>query len=131
MPKTRFSITDDFALLLAFQIYGDNWPMVSHWIHHKNPKQCRERWLNHIDPNIDTASVTWTNDDILTLLLHYQIHGPKWAHISKQMPGFPQNSLKNKYFKVHRSLLKKCDDPIDTLLNFHYMIRESCCLHRE
>ena len=121
--KTSWSCVDDFALFVAVQLYGSNWKDVSEWMAvPRGSKQCRERWHNYIDPCIDSERI-WTGDDILTLLLHYSICGSRWSEISKQMPGFSANALKNKYNKLQRSLSGDCVDPITTLLRYEYMIR--------
>ena len=87
----------------------------------KSPKQCRERWYNYIDPSIDAA---WSEDDILTLLVHVSIFGTKWTQISNMMSGFSAAAVKNMYIKLRRSLSRDCADPTETLLRYYYLLRQ-------
>ena len=120
MRKLGWTCDEDFALCLAIQIHGRDWNAIASDLEiAKSSKQCRERWDNHIDPKL---CVSWTDDDILTLLVHYAIVGGKWSEISTYM-GFSANAVKMKYAKIQRSLSTNCTDPINTLLCCHYLIR--------
>ena len=119
MPKLFWTCDEDFALFLAVQIHGKDWNSIAFDMGIRSPKQCRERWVNHIDPKL---SVLWTDDDILTLLMHYAIIGAKWSKISTRM-GFSANAIKNRYNAIQQSLSTDCADPITTLLRYNYLIR--------
>ena len=119
MRKLGWTCDEDFALCLAIQIHGGDWNAIASDLEMKSSKQCRERWNNHIDPKL---CVSWTDDDILTLLVHYAIVGGKWSKISTHM-GFSANAVKMKYATIQRALSTDCTDPINTLLRYHYLIR--------
>jgi hypothetical protein len=122
MTKTFWTCEQDFALALAIQVHDQDWHRVARWLElGKSPKQCRERWENHLDPAI--VHTAWADDDVLTLLVHHAICGSRWSAIARQMPGFSANGVKNKYMAVRRSLSADCRDPVGTLLAYHYMIR--------
>ena len=56
-------------------------------------KQCRERWLNHLDPSIRKDA--WTPEEDSLLLRLHTTHGNSWAKIAKEMPGRTDNAIKN------------------------------------
>ena len=66
-------------------------------------KQCRSRWLNHLDPNINKNP--WTAQEEQTLLKLQGDLGNRWSEISRRMSGRTDNDVKNHY----NSLLRKQD----------------------
>jgi hypothetical protein len=66
-------------------------------------KQCRERWFNHLDPQISHGPWTQEEDQIL-LNLHEQ-YGNSWSKIASQMPTRSDNMIKNRWYST---LTKRC-----------------------
>ena len=64
-------------------------------------KQCRERWINFLCPDIRRDQ--WTPKEDLMLLEKQQEIGNQWAMIAKDIPGRTENQVKNRF----NSLLKK------------------------
>lgn len=56
-----------------------NWSSVSKMIPTKSGKQCRERWINHIDPAINREP--WTHEDDMKLIEAHSRIGNKWTDL--------------------------------------------------
>ncbi|CAG8723303.1 13335_t:CDS:2 [Cetraspora pellucida] len=82
---------------------------VKHWkligIRHglRDGKQCRERWHNHLNPDLTYGPLTPEEDK--KILSFYSEMGTKWAVMS-QLLRRPANLIKNRYYS---SLSKKRD----------------------
>ena len=66
------------------------WASVAAMVSCRSPKQCRERWRNHIDPSISHAP--WSEEENALLLRRYQDHDGKWCEISAALPGRPDEA---------------------------------------
>jgi len=53
-----------------------SWTEISKSMVHRNPKQCRERWIEYVDPTLDRKKFTIEEDEII---LREQLKiGHKW-----------------------------------------------------
>ena len=65
-------------------------------------KQCRERWMNHVNPSIKKGE--WTHEEDEHLLRQYEVLGSRWSEIARSMnTGRTDGDVKNHF----NSSLKK------------------------
>ncbi|CAD8100013.1 unnamed protein product [Paramecium sonneborni] len=82
----------------------------------RQPKQCRERWINRVDPKI--INVPWDKQQEINLLKLILIRGKKWSELSILYgKARSENSLKNKYNSlIKREIQKQKFDSINPIL---------------
>ncbi|GAB4846760.1 hypothetical protein Ancab_025768 [Ancistrocladus abbreviatus] len=91
---------EDSRLQNLVEKYGVNWSKIGMEMGNRSGKRCRERWYNHLQPNIKKEA--WTEEEVQTLIRLHKEYGNKWAEIARVMPGRPENSIKNLWNSTKR-----------------------------
>lgn len=81
LVKGPWTPEEDETVVRLVEIHGTKkWSHIARQLNGRLGKQCRERWYNHLDPNINKGE--WTDDEDRILMGAHDELGNKWAGTS-------------------------------------------------
>ena len=94
-PRNKFSPEEDNRLKFLVAQYGEKWEFIANFMKTRNPRQCRERWINYLS-GIKTQA-PWTPFEDAKLKELHKKFGAKWVKISQYFPNRSDISIKNRW----------------------------------
>jgi hypothetical protein len=73
-----------------------SWDSVAGNFTDRTARQCRERWLNYLCPQVRTGP--WTNEEDVMLIAMLNQHGRSWSLIRRLFNGRSENDIKNRWY---------------------------------
>jgi hypothetical protein len=105
LPKNKFTPEEDMRLKEIIRNGAcEDWAAVASHFPDRNPRQCRERWNNYVNPAV--MKLPWTPMEDFLLEQKYAELGPKWQIIAKFFPTRSKNYVKNRWLTIQRRLRK-------------------------
>lgn len=117
---------DRVVVELVQEIGPQKWTFIASHLPGRIGKQCRERWHNHLNPNIRKED--WHVDEEWLLFLLHKSMGNSWAEIAKVIRGRTDNSIKNHWNSSMKKQLAEFTASYERYLNLygHYEAGHSC-----
>jgi hypothetical protein len=67
---------------------------------------CREKWINHLNPNVKKTD--WSLEEDVELFTMIQAYGCRWALISRELKGIrSEHSVKNRYHVLCKTIKRQ------------------------
>ncbi|KAJ4832335.1 hypothetical protein Tsubulata_027818 [Turnera subulata] len=92
----RWTSDEDKRLRIAVMFFGPkNWDKIAQFVPGRLPPQCRERWVNCLDPSLNRN--VWTEEEDLRLKAAIKEYGYRWSMIAKCLAPRTDNQCRRRW----------------------------------
>ncbi|PON35931.1 Octamer-binding transcription factor [Trema orientale] len=95
----RWTADEDKRLKVAQLLFGPrNWKKTAQFVPGRTEVQCRERWVNSLDPSLSWDK--WTEEEDLKLKAAIAEHGYCWAKVASALPRRTDNMCRRRWKRL-------------------------------
>jgi hypothetical protein len=108
VQRRRFQPEEDALLTrIMSEEPALGWDAVAKRLAGRNARQCRERWLHYLSPQVRTGP--WTPAEEAFLIALMNEHGHSWSVIRQRFNGRGENDIKNRWYSHLQYEAVLCD----------------------
>ncbi|GAB2269943.1 hypothetical protein Dimus_004861 [Dionaea muscipula] len=124
--KGHWARDEDMRMKIGMAIIGPKWHKIAKFVPGRTQAQCRDRWVNILDPSVKTGE--WTADEDLKLRAAIEEHGYRWSRVAACLRSRTDCQCRMRWkelFPREALLLQAARDIQKTALISNFVDRES------
>jgi hypothetical protein len=92
---------DDLLTAAVRRLGSKKWVDIAKLVPNRTPKQCRERWCNHLAPSVRHEPFAPWEDQLI--MDKQRELGNRWSSIARHLEGRSANAVKNRWYSGLKS----------------------------